>query len=47
MIYYYYADNRLIVPFTMFAKNEKANLSQAEKNELSSIVQEIKKEFRK
>lgn len=47
VIYYYYADNRLIVPFTMFAKNEKANLSQAEKNELSSIVQEIKKEFRK
>jgi hypothetical protein len=31
----------------MFAKNEKANLSQAEKSELSSIVQEIKKEFRK
>lgn len=47
VIYYYYADNRPIVPFTIFAKNEKANLSQAEKNELSIIVQEIKKEFRK
>ena len=47
VIYYYHSEGNPIVPFTLFAKNQKTNVSEAEKNELYKIVQLIKKEFRK
>ena len=43
----YYNDNNPVYLFTVFGKNEKANISDAEKNALYKIVQDIKKEFKK
>jgi len=47
VIYYYHSEGNPIVPFTIFGKNQKTNISEAEKNELYKIVQLIKKEFTK
>ncbi|MDH5668817.1 MAG: type II toxin-antitoxin system RelE/ParE family toxin [Nitrospira sp.] len=47
VIYYYHSEGHPIVPFTIFAKNQKTNLSEAEKTELYKIVQMIKKELSK
>lgn len=45
VIYYYHSEDHPIVPFTIFAKNQKTNISEAEKHELYTIVQRIKKEL--
>ena len=47
VIYYYHSEGHPIVPFTIFAKNQKTNISEAEKQELYTIVQRIKKELKK
>ena len=47
VIYYYHSEGHPVVPFTMFAKNQKTNISGAETNELYTIVQRIKKELKK
>ena len=46
VIYYYYDLNNPIYLFTVFGKNERANISDAAKNELYKIVQELKKEMK-
>lgn len=47
VIYYYHDGNMPILLMTIFAKNEKDNLSQAERNILGQVVSEIKREWRK
>lgn len=47
IIYYYYDDNNPLTLFTVFGKNEKASISDSEKNELYKIVQQIKKEMKR
>ena len=47
VIYYYHSEGHPVVPFTVFAKNQKTNISGAEINELYKIVQLIKKELKK
>lgn len=46
-IYYYYDANNPILLFTVFGKNEKANISDAEKKALYTVIQEIKKEMKR
>ncbi len=46
VVYYYHSEGNPIVPLTIFGKNQRSNISQAETNELYKIVQLIKKEFR-
>ncbi len=38
VIYYVHSDAMPLYLLTMFAKNERANLSKAERNELASLV---------
>ena len=38
VIYYFHSDAMPLYLLTMFAKNERANLSKAERNELASLV---------
>ena len=46
-IHYYYDRKNPVFLFTVYGKNEKANLTDAEKNALYKIVQQIKKEMKK
>lgn len=46
VIYYYYNEHNPLLLFSLFGKNEKANISDAEKNALYKVVQEIKKDMR-
>ena len=46
-IYYYYDHKNPVFLFSVFGKNEKANLTDVEKNALYKIVQQIKKEIKK
>ena len=46
VVYYYYDENMPILLITLFAKNDKANLSKAERNTLASFVEIIKKEMK-
>ena len=43
VIYYFYNDKNPIYLLTLFGKNEKANLSDAEKNAISKAIQVLKK----
>ena len=43
VIYYFQNDLRPIVVLTIYAKNERANLSAAERNALAKLVAELKK----
>lgn len=45
-IHYYFDNKNPVFLFTVFGKNEKANLTDAEKNALYKIVQQIKKEMK-
>jgi len=45
-IYYYGGADRPVFLLEIFGKNEKANLSPAERNALAKVVDEIKKQFR-
>ena len=38
VIYYFHSEAMPLYLLTMFAKNEQANLSKAERNELASLV---------
>jgi len=38
VIYYFHSDAMPLYLLTMFAENERANLSQAERNELAGLV---------
>ena len=38
MIYYVHSDAMPLYLITLFAKNEKANISNAERNELAELV---------
>lgn len=38
VIYYFHSDAMPLYLLTMFAKNERANLSHAERNELAGLV---------
>ena len=38
MIYYYYNESLPLFLLNVFAKNERANLSKAERNELKQLV---------
>ena len=43
MIYYYYNEIAPVYLFSLFAKNEKENLSKAERNQLAQVAVAIKK----
>lgn len=47
VIYYYYNKNAPVFLFSVYGKNEKANLTDAEKNALYEVIQHIKKEMKK
>lgn len=38
MVYYYHSEDLPLFLLSVFAKNEKANLSQAERNEVRQLV---------
>lgn len=46
VIYYYYNKNAPVFLFSVYGKNEKANLTDAEKNALYEVIQLIKKEMK-
>jgi len=41
VIYYFHSDAMPLYLLTMFAKNERANLNKAERNELAGLVDEL------
>ena len=41
VIYYFHSDAMPLYLLTMFAKNERANLSRAERNQLTGLVDEL------
>jgi hypothetical protein len=46
VIYYFYSVERPIYLLDIFGKNEKANLTTAERNALAKVVAEIKQQLR-
>lgn len=46
VIYYYYNPDNPIFLFSVYGKNEKSNISDAERNTLYKITREIKKELK-
>ncbi len=46
VIYYYYDDKNPVLLFTIYGKNEKADLTDAEEKALYKVVQAIKKEMK-
>jgi hypothetical protein len=47
IVYFFYNEGSPLFLITLFAKNEKENLSVAERNKLSKWVTELKKQLRK
>ena len=47
MIYYYHDVNMPLFMITVFGKNEKANLSQAERNELAKFVTVLRRAYKR
>ncbi len=47
IIYYFHSDRMPVVMLSIYAKNTKVNLSQAERNELKTLVPELVREFMK
>ena len=47
VIYYYYSAEKLIYLLEIFGKNEKANLTAAERNALASVAAEIKSQMQR
>ena len=45
MIHYYYNDTIPLFLLALFAKNEKANLTKAEQNDLASLTEVLKKHY--
>lgn len=46
VIYYYYDESNPVLLFTVFGKNERSNITDAEKNALYTVIQAIKKEMK-
>ncbi len=46
VIYFFHNDELPVFLLTMFAKNEKANLSKAERNQLAKLVKQIVETYR-
>jgi hypothetical protein len=46
VIYYYYDEHNPVLLFTVFGKNERANITDAEKKALYTVIQAIKKEMK-
>ena len=46
VVYYYYDKNHPVFLFDVFGKNEKANISDVEKNEFYKAIQILKKELK-
>ena len=46
VIYYYYNAKNPVLLFTIYGKNEKANLTDAEEKALYKLIQAIKKEMK-
>jgi len=46
IVYYYYDDNVPLFLITVFGKNEQANLSRAERNELAKLVQLLVEQYK-
>ena len=47
MIYYFFNEDMPLYLLTLFAKNERANLSKAERNELGELVDVLVSVWRK
>ena len=47
VIYYFHSDRMPVVLLSIFAKNVKVNFSQAERNELRTLIPELVREFMK
>lgn len=45
IIYFYYNDHMPLFLLTIFSKNEKINLSKAERNQLKKLVKELVKNY--
>ena len=45
VIYYFHGDRLPVFALTVFAKNEKANLSPAERNAMAAVVRAIKQQL--
>ena len=45
VIYFFYNENIPLFLLTIFGKNEKVNLSKAERNELAKLVKELVKSY--
>lgn len=46
VIYYYYDESNPVLLVTVFGKNERSNITDAEKNALYTVIQAIKKEMK-
>lgn len=46
MIYYFYDETIPLFMLTVFGKNEKVNLSRAERNELAKLTKKIVKSYK-
>jgi hypothetical protein len=45
VIYYFHSEKLPVSALTVFAKNERANLTLAERNAMASVVRAIKQQF--
>ncbi len=45
VIYYFHSERLPVFALTVFAKNEKANLSPAQRNAMAAIVKAIKQQL--
>lgn len=46
VVYYFHDDNMPLFALALFAKNEKANLTKAERNELKALMPQMVKAYR-
>jgi hypothetical protein len=45
VVYYFHSEKLPVFALTVFAKNERANLTLAERNTMASVVRAIKQQF--
>jgi mRNA-degrading endonuclease RelE of RelBE toxin-antitoxin system len=45
VVYYYYSDAMLIFALTAYAKNERANISQADRNDLRRLTARLVEQY--
>ena len=45
VIYYFHSDRLPVLALTVFAKNESANLTQAQRNAMAAVVKAIKQQL--